>query len=664
MNQDHREDPSVSPEWKVPGDEQLKTDAYHVWKPRPLLRSVHWKPVPAPQKGAASGSYDVFIDQRVFKAIHRQLWNATPGEEPLGFLVGDLCEDPDSGRRYVIVSAAVPSKFSLNEQGPDQIPGEALVAMQLDVDRRRGVLAGWYHRHPSGPVELTAEDIRTHEKHFYEPWQIALLFVTDHSQPAGACFRRTHDGLSGDLPLPFFEMVSNESLLARGVRRSNLDWINVETVDAIESDPPSRPAPPPEPEPEPEPVPVPEAEHELEDEPESLVPLESREEVEFPEELVSGADSGPADDLVPETEAGLEELLLVDLAGALSEDALDPGPEGDEPMLVAEDLLPEVETDDIEFNLPVIEEPVEAADPLDSLDSQLDSLPEPGWDSGDQADDRLLPRVDDVDLESFVTEVETADIAAQVEGATDLEEIEPHWDVDEAVREQVIDLPEALPGGADLLEPWEEPPKEEAPGVEEEPEVAPTPKESTTRLAKGRTRRVSIVAAGVLLAAVVVVSLWMFLGSADVGGQGGREMEAVPTGAESAGDPQAGPRDGLSGEAGGSADGVDPTGAVAAADSLPSPVSQAEIERLGDDLLESVSRYYGLAVAVDRGQATCPDLQTAYVEVEDRWIEYNVQGRARFRGRLPDQLAVRDERLYAGVQDVEREFARSGCERP
>ena len=131
--------------------------------------------------------------------------------------------------------------------------------MQLEVDRRRGVLAGWYHRHRAGEVALTAEDVATHERHFAEPWQIGLLFVTAYHRPAGGCFRRTRDGLAGDAPLAFFEMVSNESLLPRGVRRSNMDWTNVETVDAIEPEPPLRPEPEPplRPEPEPEPIPGP-----------------------------------------------------------------------------------------------------------------------------------------------------------------------------------------------------------------------------------------------------------------------------------------------------------------------------------------------------------------------------------------------------------------------
>jgi hypothetical protein len=87
-------------------------------------------------------------------------------------------------------------------------------------------------------------------------------------------------------------------------------------------------------------------------------------------------------------------------------------------------------------------------------------------------------------------------------------------------------------------------------------------------------------------------------------------------------------------------------------------------EALGDNLLEDISRYYGLAVALDQGRAACSELQAAYVAVEDDWIAYIVQGRALWTGRLPEDLTQRDERLYAGVQDVEREFSRSGCARP
>ncbi|MCK5482190.1 MAG: hypothetical protein KAJ13_00755, partial [Gemmatimonadetes bacterium] len=179
------------------------------------------------------------------------------------------------------------------------------------------------------------------------------------------------------------------------------------------------------------------------------------------------------------------------------------------------------------------------------------------------------------------------------------------------------------------------------------------------------SRRTTLVVGGVLVALAIVVSLVVFVLPSGVETTDGAAADPVPVvGTEAAAGQVEAPVDDPPVQMGESALDDPPVESAAAADSLTSPVSVDEVEQLGDDLLESISRYYGRAVAVDGGQATCADLQSAYVEVEDRWIAYNVQGRARFRGRLPEDLSTRDERLYAGVQDVEREFTRSGCERP
>jgi hypothetical protein len=680
MNEDQPDDSPESPEWRVPGDEQLETDAYHVWKPRPLLRSVHWKPVPAPPKEAGVGSYDVFVDQRVLKALHQHIWNAAPTESPHGFLVGDLCEDPDTGRRYVIISAAVPSRFPMVEEGPDQIQGEALVAMQLEVDRRRGVLAGWYHRHREGPVELTPADLKTHERHFPEPWQVALLFVTDHAEPAGGCFRRTRAGLAGDVSLPFFEMVSNESLLARGVRRSHMDWVNVETVDSIDLDPPSRPEPPPEPEPVPEvgqPLEVesvtePEASEEVGAPPDTGTGLEDDElgfsmtpglDPSLPGE-VELADGGPTggleDEQVLPADAALEVGVDFELL-ELADDAADV--EDEAPAVGTEEALADLEAVESELSLPVLNESI---DP--DLEVEVDAdLAEPGWDSGDSASDLSLPLVEDVDLGSFVTEVESADVAAQVEATIDMEEIEPGWDDMDIEAGPVVDVQPVVDLPADFDEVQEAEAEEAAEAADEfELEVS---SEGEAESKPARSNRTTMVVGGVLLALVIVVSALVFLLPSGGETEGGASSEAVPVaGAEAAAGQAEVPADDPPAEAGaaqaGESDAGEADEALAAVDSAASPVSVDDVERLGDDLLEVISRYYGRAVAVDGGQATCSDLQAAYVEVEDNWIAYNVQGRARFRGRLPDELATRDERLYAGVQDVEREFTRSGCERP
>jgi hypothetical protein len=922
MSDDQQGDASSSHEWRIPEEEQIQTDAYHVWKPRPLLRSVHWKPVPAPPRESAAGAYDVFIEQRVLRAVHEQLWTAQPDETPFGFLIGDLCEDPDTTRRYVIVTRTMPSRFPLHEEGPEQIPQAALMALELEADRRRGVLAGWYHGHRRGPVALTAADAATHEKHFAEPWQIALLFVMEHDDPSGGCFRWSRAGLIQDQPLAFFEMVSNESLLAQGVRRSYIDWANVETVDSILLEPLPRPAPPPAPE-EPDAVVDPTTgeaeveiavedlaeavETEVEDfEPEAPVedfedfedevePTDFEEEVEEVEdfeevveaELKDLEPGAEVEDLEPEAELeGFEEEVSAqvedfepeapvedfeDEVGAEDfaeevealveslqeepeaeseyfEEELEPLVESPEEQaevedfeeevgaqigdfaeevvvlvesleeeaeaevedfaeevetLVAsleeegkagvEDLEPEAELEDFErevsaqiedleeetvqvegfdeepvapievpdHELGVAEQPSAGDMPISSLefatDSALDlelpietlleekleeteeepevraepteeeaeidvelevlegepdawheaveldgdvtpdgageesdlaeisipladfvtetdreptpattvdapafelgeiqaadeTLAEPAWDDiGTAAEQPEPPSIDEIDLESFVTEVESADITGQVQ--TDLTTIEPSWDAPaEAQPDPALPVTPPPTGPA---------PEEEAGLALEEPESDEAEPAERAERDWGRYRRGLVLAGGIVVAVAIIASLLTFLrprGQPEAGSSGPDAVEPpVSLGADDA--------DGVTAGAEGDAARTDPP-PPAEVDSVPSEATLDEVETLGDGLLESVSRYYGLAVARDEGRATCTQLREAYAEVESRWIDYNLEGKARFRGRLTEELASRDERLYDGVRDVEREFGRSGCERP
>ena len=107
------------------------------------------------------------------------------------------------------------------------------------------------------------------------------------------------------------------------------------------------------------------------------------------------------------------------------------------------------------------------------------------------------------------------------------------------------------------------------------------------------------------------------------------------------------------------------TPATVSGDSLANvPVTREQLEEQSQEMLATISRFYGSVVGMDDGTATCDDLQAAFVIVEDGWIEYNSRYKAGFPGELPEDLGARDERLYRGVQDVEREFERSGCPRP
>lgn len=65
---------------------------------------------------------------------------------------------------------------------------------------------------------------------------------------------------------------------------------------------------------------------------------------------------------------------------------------------------------------------------------------------------------------------------------------------------------------------------------------------------------------------------------------------------------------------------------------------------------------------VEANQTDCPGLGLALVAMEDAWTRYNVGKRK--LATLEGDRFLRDQRLYAAVDSVERDFDRSGCTRP
>ncbi len=218
-----------TPSWLSTEDDRLRLEVHHVWKPRPLGRSILWTPIGPARRDEPTGSYEVFVEQRTLETMYRHVWGADPDDAPFGYLFGDLCEDRESRSRYVIITRAVASAFPFLENKSDQMADEAVTALHREVRSNSRVLAGWYHRHREGPARLSAEDAATHRAHFAEPWQVAFLFVTDPEEPAGGCFQPQTCGDITRALLPFHELVGAASLLAKGVCRTRIDWENVET---------------------------------------------------------------------------------------------------------------------------------------------------------------------------------------------------------------------------------------------------------------------------------------------------------------------------------------------------------------------------------------------------------------------------------------------------
>lgn len=675
MDDESRDSEDRKPIWQASEkDRQIDADAYHIWTPRPLIRSVYWKPDPEPPRDAVSGSYEVFLDQRVFVGMHEHVWKADLGQSQFGYLIGDLCEDPTASRRFVIITAAVPSRFPFDDSEPERISAEASVALQLEVERRRGVLVGWYHSHRSGSAVLSPEDVATHDRLFSEPWQVAFLFVTDPHAPAGACFRRTPDGFDRQLRLPFYEMVTNESLLAKGVRRSRIDWENISTLDQVRSEPPPRPEPPPVPEPPPDEELVPDVEPEAEPEiePDSSIEVEQESQVEAMDAAAALAEEAEDDlsveipeEMPKEVEEEVPDELLDEVP---SEEMVEVEDEADE--LDFDALIAEVESaglsEDVEglatgdvavtFDLDVGSEP------------NLETVPLPDPDSGAEGDLGFVPAPDLETEEDVVVEVGPSPTVADLEEPEPVQALEALVEVEsELISEALVEAETELSAPA---------PGSVVPASFPDEPLAPVPVPD-----KGRKLRNRILAGAGIVIALGVVGVLVQLLVQDPDGSSAGEAESTPaavdrpvgqpavagevpdddgsTGAVE--DPSA---DQLQDGAGVEDEGVDSAGVAVPPPVEVQPVSLDELQQLSDRVLESISTYYGRDGTFLSGEIGCPELQTSFAEVMDSWIDYSTRGKAGWQGRLPPDLVERDERLYLGVQDVERLFEASSCPRP
>jgi proteasome lid subunit RPN8/RPN11 len=642
-------------------ERQIDADAYHIWTPRPLLRSIYWKPEPEPPREAVSTSYEVYLDQRAFASMHEHVWQSAV-EEPFGWLVGDLCEDPAAGRRFVIVTGAVPSRFPFREGEAEGASGEAVVALRLEVERRRGVLVGWYHAHAHGPPRLTESDVAEHESRFGEPWQVAFLFVTDPASPAGACFRRTPEGFDGSMQMPFHEMVSNESLLARGVRRSRIDWVNVATLDQVRSDPPPRPESPPAvapaaPSPEPADAggagregPAVEA-ADLEMEAVDLEPMAADLEPEAGARVPEGE---------PEAREEEPDPFVVSRFDADAE-ALEPSGEAE---LAGEAVAPGAGSAEERRDEPRSSPgPAENADEFDAMVAELQRAARSEESIGPAAG--ASPPAEAEVVRETVSGTQGPQ-AGEPEGGVPVETVEGSG---EATEEEALSLLGEPAGPAfSLVEvPPPEPPSPIVARSEERPSPVGTPSEETgpprreaepapvsprappepepvaegaeaSRRLPRRVLHVSrgpVIATLAVVAAVILVVVALRLIPRDAGTPARDRSDAPSSGAETRTPEPAAPT--ITGE---------------------------ELMAMSDRVLEAISRFYGRDVARERGEIGCPELQVAFVEVMDSWIDYSARGKQAWQGRLPTNLAERDERLYRGVQDVERLFGASGCPRP
>jgi hypothetical protein len=82
------------------------------------------------------------------------------------------------------------------------------------------------------------------------------------------------------------------------------------------------------------------------------------------------------------------------------------------------------------------------------------------------------------------------------------------------------------------------------------------------------------------------------------------------------------------------------------------------------NLEATVGRYRQVEALRAAGKLPCDQLRESYREVESSWIRYSVARRRAYGGTVPTTLEAWDAALYEAVQEVDRGFTASGCQRP
>ena len=207
-------------------------------RPIPVARSILWSPAGEGGGGGAQRPghvpFPVFLSQSALTAIHEHVATPVrPGQGVLGFLLGDLCECPETNVSYLVIDAALRLNQAIYGDRTRDVVTRLWDRVQEQVEAQQAHLIGWYHTHPPLPLSLTEHDVETHEHYFGEPWQVTLLLGTDPAEPAAGFFRAGPDDAWAATPLPFYELLSPESIRPDGKKRSFVTWRNHRAYNPI-----------------------------------------------------------------------------------------------------------------------------------------------------------------------------------------------------------------------------------------------------------------------------------------------------------------------------------------------------------------------------------------------------------------------------------------------
>ena len=578
----------------------------------PVARSILWAPSSEGTKRPGDMPFPVFFSQAALSAVHEHLATpARPGQGVLGFLIGDLCECPDTNVSYLVIDAALRLNQAIYGDRTRDLITRLWDRIEAQLEEQKAHLIGWYHTHPPLPLSLTPHDVETHEQYFAEPWQVALLLGTDAAEPAAAFFRSGSDEEWVSKAMPFYELLAPDSIRPDGKKRSFVTWRNYRAFSSATATPKSTPvvkppsepkftpAPPGSPPPPPAPPPATRAGPARPDDTHELKFLTAAEDMgqHAPPPRTSGSHARAAPP-TPPPPASDDRHELKFLTAA--EDTPPPAP----PRRPTPPPQPRVG--------PPPRPPAKAPPPppVPPPEPEAQHATEPIW--PDEFEER---------------------------------EAEPEQPVEpeprRAVRRRRRRIPRKvwltllvllLGAGAGGAYWWFQ------------PELPSLPEWSTV---KGKLSGIT----GTVSATVGKV--WALRNKLH------RSSPQPPPKPKTVARPPAA-RSPVS---------TPPAAPAAPAAAAPGPIpppsvppSLTRLDVIGDSLVTLMSNFGERAALYARGQLPCAGLARGLTDVENRWASYNTARRN--AGALDASHSIRDQILYAKVDSVERRFEQSGCPRP
>jgi len=580
----------------------------------PIARSILWSPTSEGTKRPGPIAFPVFFAQAALNAVHEHVATpARPGQGVLGFLIGDLCECPETNVSYLVIDAALRLNQAIYGDRTRDVITRLWDRIEAQLEQQKAQLIGWYHTHAPLPLSLTPHDVETHEQYFSEPWQVALLLGTDSAEPAAAFFRSGSDEEWVAKTLPFYELLGADSIRPDGKKRSFVTWRNYRAFST--ATPKSTPAvkPPSEPKFTPAPPPAP------------------------------PAPSPPAPRAAPAKPEDTHELKFLTAAEDMGHYAPPPPPRASGPHARATPPPPD-DRHELKFLTTAEDSPPPAPPAPPAPPRRPTPPPRPRVEPPPPQGEDVGPPAGPI----WPDEFEERQVSEQEQPVLEPEPRRPARRRRRRVPRKVwttlfVLLLGAGAGGAYW---WFQP-------------ELPLPEWSTI---KGKwsdvTAKVSATAAKV----------WAMRNKLHRSSPAQPPAKPKPAARPPASRPPAPPPPTLPPPPPPPAPARAPTSARAAPAAVaPGPAPSApptptRLDAIGDSLIGMVRNCGERAALYARGQLPCAGLARGLSDVENRWIAYNAARRT--AGLLDATHAARDQMLYAKVDSVERRFEQSGCPRP